>query len=347
MLQWKEAYNDLATREHNPLVSPQSRNVDASLFRLEVLHHGHALPAGNAVLRRQRVEPAIDAEVLVVVCAFTLEANSLRAEVTGGVGAVGAALGTSDSVTVTWREGGGTEDALEKVGPHEVGWWIADCDVEGLEGLVRVIFAVELVEDERAVALAGSTHADVVDLATVHEGIGALPVRSHFAVSLRKLGCPPVRRLEVFEGLEGWHQGLSVHQQVVTPELDVLEQPRHLDVETVVTDKDGCHDVVSVGSDLSVMEAEVTADVPVVEAQEFRGENDLDGVKERSVLGVSTLPPSVKTNDLEKVGLVGQVEDVLNVLGFVVDVDRVLLVAESIYVVLAKILLRRLEGWKC
>lgn len=209
VLGWNEAYHDLATREHNPLVSPQSRDVDPIFFRLEVLHHRHALPARDAVLRRQRVQPTINAEVLVVVCAFALEADSFRAEVASCVGAVGAALCASDRVTC-WRKDSGAEDVLEKVGPDEVAWRIADCDFDGLEGLIWVILAVELVDDDRAVALAGSTQADVVDLATLHEGIGALPVRPHCAVSLRKLRCPPLRRLEVFEGLEGWHQGLSL-----------------------------------------------------------------------------------------------------------------------------------------
>ena len=132
----------------------------------------------------------------------------------------------------------------------------------------------------------------------------------------------------------------------MTPELDVLKQPGHLDVEAMVTDKDGRHDVVVVRRDLSVVVTEVITLVPVVEAEEFRGKDGLDGVQKRGVLGVSTRSPSVKTHDLKKVGFVNQAEDVPHVLGLVVDVGRVLLVAESIYVALVKTISLSLGAWK-
>lgn len=64
-----------ASRQDDPLVSPQGVEVHGSVLIFPILHHGHAMPARDAVLRRQRVEVARCQESFTSVFALTLEAE--------------------------------------------------------------------------------------------------------------------------------------------------------------------------------------------------------------------------------------------------------------------------------
>jgi hypothetical protein len=76
--------------------------------------------------------------------------------------------------------------------------------------------------------------------------------------------------------------------------------------------------------------------VPVVEAEEGGGEEGLDGVEEGGIAAAEVLFHVVAAEDLEEVGFVDEVEDVLHVLGFIGDVVGALLVPEGICVVLVQ-----------
>ena len=146
--------HDLSTREHDALVSPKGRHVDVAVVLHEVLHHGNALPAWNAVLRRQGVEPALHVEVLVVVGALAVEAVGGGREV-GEIGARtagGALLGACTRL----GDGGleGVEHGFEIVVPSAAVVIAGEIEVDGLERSVGVFLAVQLVLDLRVVALA-------------------------------------------------------------------------------------------------------------------------------------------------------------------------------------------------
>ena len=156
------------------------------------------------------------------------------------------------------------------------------------------------------------------------------------ASALRKRLGPPLRALAILESLEGRAQNLVLPGKVVAPELHVLEQPSHVDVEALRTNEDWGGDVVGVSSHLRAVEPTLGDVEPLVEAQEDGSQEDLDGVQERGVADTPARLPVVATNDLEDVGLVDQVENVLDVLGLVVDVAVAVLVTESICIVLVK-----------
>jgi hypothetical protein len=209
-------YNDLATGQHNALVGPQSVSVDNVLSVVvgldEVLHHGQALPAGNATLRRQRVEPAIEIEVLFTVRAVTLDAKSLCTEVVDGKHRVGARLLRTGGrgVAHASRGGEGLQDALEVRAPRVVHLVcrVGKGHVDVLEGVVRVVFAVELILNVLDAALTRPTATDGLDVCAVDEGVGALPVAADLARILRELSIPPLRALVAFESLVGGAQRL-------------------------------------------------------------------------------------------------------------------------------------------
>jgi hypothetical protein len=327
-------YHDLAARKHNALVSPQSIHVDLAaaepIVLDEVLHHGQALPAWNTVLARERVEIAVDVEVLRVVGAVALDADSLRAEVTERVGRVVPVLGAGTSGVLRRTEG--VEDALELGAPRVDVGRVRDGEVEVLEGrLVRVVFAVEVVHDDSVGALARPAGTEAADVLTVDKGVAALPVVTDLAGGiLRDLLGPPLRALVTLEGLEGRAQDFITRDEVVAPELDVLEQPGHVDVETLGTAEDRSGDVVSVSSHLRTVEAALSNVEPRVEAQKSGSEKDSDGLQERGVTDAPARPVVVAADVAEDVRLGNEVDEVTNVLGLVVEVLGALLVAEGI-----------------
>ena len=340
-------YHDFATREHDALVGPESLHVDLVLVVLvlldEILHHRQALPAWNAVLARKRIKPAVDVEVLRVVSARALHADSLSAEVAERGGRVVSVLRTSTRDTLRRTEG--AEDALEAGNPLVGILGVGDGEVDVLEGLVRVVFAVEVVHDDRDVALTRSASADVTDLFTLNEGVAALPVLADLAGdALRELLGPPLRALVALEGLEGRGKNLIRGDEVVAPEPDVLEQPGHVDVEALGTDEDWSGLVVGVSSHLSAVKAALRILEPRVEAQERGSKEDLNGVQERGVTDTPTRLSIIATNVLEEVGLGNEVDDVMNVLGLVIGVVGALLIAERICIVLVGMPLLRLSS---
>jgi hypothetical protein len=209
-------YNDLPTRKHDALVGPQSISVDNVLSVVvgldEVLHHGQALPAGNATLGRERVEPAVEIEVLFAVSAVTLDTKSLCTEVVDGRHRVGARLLRTGGrgVAHASRGGEGLQDALEVRAPRDVRLVcrVGKGHVDVLEGVVRVVFAVELVLNVLDAALTRPTATDGLDVGAVDEGVGALPVAADLARVLRELSIPPLRALVAFESLVGGAQRL-------------------------------------------------------------------------------------------------------------------------------------------
>lgn len=326
-------YHDLAAREHDALVSPEGPHVDLVLAVLvlldEVLHHRQALPAWNAVLARKRVEPAVDEEVLLDVSAIALDADSLSAEVTEGVGRMVSVLRTSTRDALRRTEG--AEDVLEGGVPLVGVLGGSSGEVDVLEGLVRVVFAVEVVHDGRDVALARPTGTDVTDLLTLDEGVATLPVRADVVGgALRELLGPPLWALVALEGLEGRDKNLIPGDEVMAPELHVLEQPGHVDVEALGTDEDWSGLVVGVSSHLSAVKAALRILEPRVEAQKRGSEEDLNGVQERGVTDAPARLSTIATNVLEEVGLGNEVDDVKNVLGLVIEVIDALLIAERI-----------------
>jgi len=357
VIEWEyalETYHDLATREHDALVSPEGLHVDLVLavpvLLDEVLHHRQALPAWNAVLARKRVKPAVDEEVLLDVSAVALDADSLSAEVTEGVGRVVAVLRTCTRDALRRTEG--AEDVLEGGVPLVGVLGGGDGEVDVLEGLVRVVFAVEVVHDGRDVALTRPAGTDVTDLLTLNEGVTTLPVRADLAgAALRELLGPPLWALVALEGLEGRDKNLIPGDEVVAPELDVLEQPGHVDVEALGTDEDWSGLVVGVSSHLSAVKAALRILEPRVEAQERGSEEDLNGVQERGVTDAPARLCITATDVLEEVGLGNEVDDVKNVLGLVIEVIAALLIAERICIVLADMPLLHLgsealaSGW--
>jgi hypothetical protein len=322
-----DTYHDLAARKHNALVSPESIHVDLAAAETivldEVLHHRQALPAWNAVLARKRVEPAVDEEVLRVVSAVALDAGSLRAEVAKRIGA-----GTSGVL----RRTEGVEDALELGAPRVDVGRVGDGEVEVLEGrLVRVVFAVEVVHDDTVGALAGPAGAKVADVSTVDKGVAALPVVTDLAGRiLRDLLGPPLRALVTLKGLEGRAQDFTTRDEVVAPELDVLEQPGHVDVETLGTAEDRSGHVVGVSSHLRTVEAALSNLEPRVEAQKSGSEKDSNGLQERGVTDAPARLVVVAADVAEEVCLGNEVDEVTNVLGLVVETSGALLVAERI-----------------
>jgi hypothetical protein len=322
-----DTYHDLAARKHNALVSPESIHVDLAAAETivldEVLHHRQALPAWNAVLARKRVEPAVDEEVLRVVSAVALDADSLRAEVAKRIGRVVSVLGAGTSGVLRRTEG--VEDALELGAPRVDVSRVGDGEVEVLEGrLVRVVFAVEVVHDDTVGALAGP-------VSTVDKGVAALPVVTDLAGRiLRDLLGPPLRALVTLKGLEGRAQDFTTRDEVVAPELDVLEQPGHVDVETLGTAEDRSGHVVGVSSHLRTVEAALSNLEPRVEAQKSGSEKDSNGLQERGVTDAPARLVVVAADVAEEVCLGNEVDEVTNVLGLVVETSGALLVAERI-----------------
>ena len=73
--------------------------------------------------------------------------------------------------------------------------------------------------------------------------------------ALGELLGPPLWALVALEGLKGRAQNFAIRDEVVAPELDVLEQPGHVDVEALGTDEDWSGLVVGVSSHLSAVKA--------------------------------------------------------------------------------------------
>jgi len=195
------------------------------------------VPAWNAVLARKRVEVPVDEELLLHVNAVALDADSLGTEVAESAEGVVSVLSTGASGAL--RRTKGVQDALKVGVPWVDVCGVGDCKVDVLEGVVRIVFAVELVHDGVRVALARSASADGGDFPTINKGIAALPVLADLADALlRELLRPPLWALVTLKGLEGRAQNLALCNEVVAPELYVLEQPGHVDVETLRTDED-------------------------------------------------------------------------------------------------------------
>ena len=148
--------------------------------------------------------------------------------------------------------------------------------------------------------------------------------------ALRELLGPPLWALVALEGLEGRDKNLIPGDEVVAPELDVLEQPGHVDVETLGTTEDRSGDVVSVSSHLRTLEAALSNVEPRVEAQKSGSEKDSDGLQERGVTDAPARPVVVAADVAEDVRLGNEVDEVTDVLGLVAEVLRALLVAERI-----------------
>jgi hypothetical protein len=334
-------YNDLPAREHDALVGPQSVGVDDLLSVLvdldEVLHHGQALPAGNAALRRQRVEPAVHVEVLFTVGAITLDTESLCTEVANGSRRVGARLLRTSGhggATSAPRGGERLQDALEVRTPRRAGLEVGEGELEVLESVVWVLFAVQLVLNVLDASLTRPAGTDGLDVGAVDEGVGALPVAADLARLLRELSIPPLRTLVVFESLVGGAQGLGLVEELVTPELNVPDQPERVDVETLTAAEDGTGCIVGVGELLRTVEPALVLEVPGVETQEGGSKEALDGVQEERFCSELVGLLVVLAEDLEKVGGTGELEDVLDVLGLVGNVVGALLVAEGICIML-------------
>lgn len=286
------------------------------------------------MLARKRVEPAVDEEVLLDVSAIALDSNSLSTEIAKGVGRVVSMLRTSTRDVLRRTEG--AEDALEAWVPLVGVLGVGDGEVDVLEGLVRGVFAIEVVHDDIAAALARPAGTDVSDLSTLDEGVAALPVFADLAGgALRELLGPPLWALVALEGFEGRGKSVTPGDEVVAPELDVLEQPGHVDVEALRTDEDWSGHVVGVSSHLSAVKAALRILEPRVEAQERGSEEDLNGVQERAVTDAPARLSIIAAKVLEEVGLGNELDDVINVLGLVIEVVRVL-VAERICIVLAE-----------
>jgi hypothetical protein len=65
--------DDATSRQDHTLIGPQVVSLDLVEIVHEVFHEGDALPARNAVLSRERVEPSYSVEVVVEVDARTSE----------------------------------------------------------------------------------------------------------------------------------------------------------------------------------------------------------------------------------------------------------------------------------
>jgi len=146
--------HDLPTRKHDALVSPKGFHVDAAVRLQEVLHHGDALPARDAILRRQRVEPALHVEVLRVVVTVAAEAigggreiNLIAVRTAGG-----ALLGARTRLVLRRLEG--VEDTFELAVPSVAIVVGGELELDGLKRSVRVLLTIQLVLDLRVVALA-------------------------------------------------------------------------------------------------------------------------------------------------------------------------------------------------
>ena len=79
--------DDATTRKHCALIRPEVIVIRVIVVLAKVLHEGDALPARDATLRRQRVEPAESLVVVFQIFATAFELNALN-----GLGCV-AALG--------------------------------------------------------------------------------------------------------------------------------------------------------------------------------------------------------------------------------------------------------------
>jgi hypothetical protein len=300
----------------------------------EVLHHGQALPARNTALGRERVEPAIEIEVLVSVRTVTLKAESLRTEVVHGRHRVGARLLRTGGRGVARAPRGGErlQDVLEVWAPRIVGpvCRVGESEVDVLESVVRVVFAVELVLNVLDRSLTRPAATDGRDVGAVDESVGALPVAANLARLLRELSIPPLRTFVVLESLVGGAQRLGVVEELVAPELNVPDQPERVDVETLTAAEDGAGHVVGVGKLLRTVEPAMVLVVPGVESEEGGSKEALNGVQEERVCSKLVCLLIVVAEDLEKVGCAGELEDVLDVLGLVGNVVGALLVAEGI-----------------
>jgi len=130
--------------------------------------------------------------------------------------------------------------------------------------------------------------------------------------ALLELMRPQAWKLMLLKALEERAQWLALGEEVMTPELDVLEKPGHIDTLTGVASEDGSGDVVVVSHHLGLVEAKLIMPVPVVEAEQEGRENALDGVKQRGcrVREVAGLGGSVvladHAKDPEDVGLLGE-----------------------------------------
>jgi hypothetical protein len=170
------------------------------------------------------------------------------------------------------------------------------------------------------VALARVAATDDVDLHAVDEGVAALPVGAELARALAKLTRPQGRELVLFECLEVRAQWLTLGEEVVAPELDVLEKPTHVDTLAGVASEDGSADVVEVDHHLGLVKVVLVMPVPIVEAEEQGRENTLDGVKKggRRVREVTRPDGNVvlgdSAQDLQDVRLLGEDGDFEQVL---------------------------------
>ena len=211
-----------------------------------------------------------------------------------------------------------------------------ELEVNGLERAVRVLFAVQLVLDRRAVALARLPAANDLDFLAVDVGVAAFPVVGKLGRALGELLRPKRRKLVFFKCLEVRAQWLTLGEKVMAPELDVLEQPGHVDTLAAVTGEDRGGDVVKVGHHLGLVEAALILPVPAVEAEEKGGEDTLNGVEKhgsrvRQLMRLEgSVVLAVPAKDLEDVGLLGEFGDFDEVFRLVIRVVIVVLVAECL-----------------
>lgn len=151
------------------------------------------------MLRRQRIQPPVGLEIVLGILPPALHARAHLGEILHLIGAVGAQLGARARAVDGHFEGG--EVLLESTGPGARGGVGGEFEHEVLEGVVRVVLAVELVHDGVVPALAA---ARVVDLRpALEEGVAALPEAAEGVGAVDDLGGVESRTVASGEGFEG------------------------------------------------------------------------------------------------------------------------------------------------
>jgi hypothetical protein len=346
------ADHDLPTRDHDALVSPESPHVNGVVLLPEEFHHGHTLPARDAVLRRQGVEPALHLEVLGVIITVACEVVGGRGEISLlGVRAASCALLCASTRLLLW--------GLERV-EHALEIAVPGVDVviggkvqlDGLERAVWVLLAVQFILNHLAVALTRPAVANELDLIAVDKCVAALPMAAKLTPALAELVRPQGRKVRLWEALKERGERLTHSEKVMAPELDVLEQPGHIDALAGVANEDGSGGIVEVDHHLGLVEAELMMPVRVVEAQQERRKNALDCVEERcrrvrNLVGKEVLlAPVGFANDSQKIALLGEIDDMSQVYRLILRFLVVGLVGEGLCIGVRYVSPRKyFEGW--
>lgn len=133
------------------------------------------------------------------------------------------------------------------------------------------------------------------------------------------------------------------------PELQVAQEPLHVDVGAASAEEHGRGDVVGVRHHLRVWEADVGVGPGLVEGEEGGGEGALDGVEEvgvgfgRDAEGV-LLRAAVLPDDLEEVALFEERKDLVEVLGLIADAGLAWLDTEGFYSDVSHMRMRWMEA---